>query len=250
MVYFIVQILGLVLGAIGMILTMIVTSMSQWRVSYMIEGNAMDCDKRIDGQWLSRWDGLWVTCVLKSENSMQCNNYDSLVSITTDLKAGRVLMSFSVVLSVIAFIMAVIGLLCTRCCRGAEGSRYCLLLTAGIGFILAGILVLIPISWTTANIIKAINNPICKTIQRQDIGEAILLGWPTLLFLLIAGIIFCWYYPRLERCNTIEYSSQSSLPRPVYVECQTQEKSLSHTVQCKAPERSLSQGNYSRSQYI
>lgn len=225
MAYLIVEILGVILGVVGTILTIIVTSMAQWRVSYMVEGNALNCDKRIDGQWLSRWDGLWLTCVTKNDNSMQCTSYNSLVSITTDLKAGRVLMAFAVVLSIIALIIVIITLLCLRWCRRAEGGRRCLLITAGIAFLLAGLLVLIPISWVTSNIIREINNPICKTIQRQEIGEAIFLGWPTMLFLLIAGAIFCWQCPERERCKSLEYSSEAALPRPVYTPCQTQEKS-------------------------
>ncbi|XP_075449155.1 claudin-8-like [Ascaphus truei] len=237
MAYFIVQILGIVLGAIGTILTIVVTSMSQWRVSYMVEGNALNCDKRIDGQWLSRWDGLWLTCVTKNHNNMHCTSYDSLLSITTDLKAGRVLMAFAVVIAIISLIVAIVGLLCARCHRGEERGRNCLLLTAGIGFIIAGILVLIPVSWTASNIIREINNPMCKTIQRQEIGEAIFLGWPTVLFLLIAGAILCWHCQREERCKGTQYSSQLSLPRPVYVPCQTLEQTTS-------------QAQYSKSQYI
>ncbi|OCT93846.1 claudin-8 [Xenopus laevis] len=237
MAYFILHILGIVLGAISVLLTIIVTSMAQWRVSYMVEGNSMNCDKRIDGMYLSRWDGLWVTCVSKHIGSMQCNGYDSLVSISTDLKTGRVLMSFAVVISIIAFITAIVAFCFSRCCRGRDGSRYCLFITAGIGFILAAILVLIPISWTTSNIIIAINNHLCKTAQKQEIGEALLLGYPTIVFLLITGAIFCWPYPTHERCNSIESCSDSSLPKPVYVPCQTQD-------------RMPSQAHYSQSQYI
>ncbi|XP_073440827.1 claudin-8-like [Dendrobates tinctorius] len=243
MAYYVVQLIAIVLGAIGMVLTVAVTSMIQWRASYMVEGNAANCDKRIDGQWLSRWDGLWLTCVTKNENSMNCHPYDSLVIITTDLKVGRVLMSFAVVISIISFIIAVVSLICIGCCRLAREGRYCLLLTAGIGFIIAGILVLIPIVWTTASIIREINNPACRTMQRIEIGEAVFLGWPTMFFLLVAGAIFCWYQPcedeevcEEDRCKTV-YSSQTSLPRPVYVPCQTQEKSKNQTM-------------YSRSQYI
>ncbi|KAG8450260.1 hypothetical protein GDO86_002783 [Hymenochirus boettgeri] len=203
--------------------------MAQWRVSYMVEGNAMDCDKRIDGHYLSRWDGLWVTCVSKQLNTMHCDTYDSLVSITTDLKTGRVLMSFAVVLSIIAFIIAVVAFCFMRCCRGSDGSKYCLYLTAGIVFIIVGVLVLIPISWTTSNIVIAIKNPVCKTIQRQEIGEALLLGWPTIIFLFISGAIFCWPFRHYRRAKSIDSCSESSLPRQVYKECRTQENIPCHS---------------------
>ncbi|KAG9486195.1 claudin-8-like [Eleutherodactylus coqui] len=241
MAYYIVQLIAIILGAIGMILTIVVTAMIQWRASYMIEGNVGNCDKRIDGQWLSRWDGLWLTCLTKNENNMNCHPYDSLVIITTDLKVGRVLMSFAVVLAIISFITAVVSLVCMGCCKLAREGRYCMLLMAGIGFIIAGILVLIPIVWTTVSIIRENNNPMCRSMQKIEVGEAVFLGWPTMFFLMISGAIFCWFRPCEEEeceednCKTV-YASQTSLPRQVYVPCQTQEKSR--------------QTMYSRSQYI
>ncbi|XP_068122487.1 claudin-8-like [Hyperolius riggenbachi] len=245
MALFMIQLIALILGIIGTILTIIVTAMTQWRVSYMVEGNAVNCDKRIDGQWLSRWDGLWQTCITKSlnvkDNTLVCGPYESLVTITTDLKAARVLMAFAIVIAIIALIIAFFALLFIPWFRRARESKYCLHLTAGIGFILAGILVLIPIIWTTARIIQEINNPVCKTMQRLEIGEAVFLGWPTMFFLLVAGAIFCCYRPCEEEqddgCKNVVYSSQTSLPRPVYIPCQTQE-------------RASSQAQYSRSQYI
>lgn len=242
MAFHVVHLIAIILGVVGMVLTIIVTAMIQWRASYMVEGNAINCAKRIDGQWLSRWDGLWLTCVTKNENNLYCHPYDSLVIITNDLKVGRVLMSFAIVISIISCIVALISLICIGCCKMAYEGRYCMLLTAGIGFILAGILVLIPIVWTTASIIREINNPVCRTMQRIEIGEAVFLGWPTMFFLLVAGAIFICYQPcdeeecEEEQCKTI-YTSQTSLPRPVYAPCETREKEPRQTM-------------YSRSQYI
>lgn len=234
-----VQLIGLILGFIGTILTIVVTALTQWRVSYMVEGNAVNCDKRIDGQWLSRWDGLWLTCISKNQNTMHCEHYESLVIITDDFKAARVLMVFAIVVSIIALVIAIIALLFARCCRRAGDSRYCLLLTSGVAFLLAFILVAISIVWTTANIVREILNPVCKTMQRLEIGEAIFLGWPTMFFLLVAGIILCLFRPceeeQEETCKTTAYSSQTSLQRPVYVPCRTQDN-------CS--------NQYSRSQYI
>ncbi|KAM9320374.1 claudin-8-like [Gastrophryne carolinensis] len=238
MALFIVQIIALLLGLIGTILTIVVTAMTQWRVSYMVEANVLNCDKRIDAQWLSRWDGLWLTCISKNLNGMECRPYESLVIMTNDLKAGRVLMVFAIILSIISLIIALVALVFSRCCRGAREGRCCLLLTAGIGFILAGILVLIPIVWTTANIIYEINNPVCRTAQRVEIGEAVFLGWPTMFFLLIAGAMFCWFRPfddeEEDNCKTVVYSSHQTLPRPVYVPCETQEKNTSRAQFCRS----------------
>ncbi|XP_029435038.1 claudin-8 [Rhinatrema bivittatum] len=235
MALYIIQIIGLILGGIGMILTCIVTGMPQWRISIMVESNCQTSQKRIDGQWLSRWEGLWTTCISQANIHMQCNSYESLVSVTPDLKAGRVLMTFAIILSILAFLTAIIGMLFTRCFGQSARGKYCLLLTAGIAFILAAILVLIPVSWTTNNIISE-RDAMCKTAQRQEMGEAIFLAWPTILFLFIAGVILCCFYPRYDRNESCNYPpSLQHSQKSLYAPCQIEKKPASL---------------YSRSQYI
>nr|XP_033798795.1 claudin-8-like [Geotrypetes seraphini] len=235
MAHYIIQIIGIILGFIGLILTGIVTGMPQWRISIMVESNCQTAQKRIDGQWMTRWEGLWSTCISQSNMQMQCNSYESLVTVTADLKAGRVLMVFALILSILAFITAVIGMLFTHYRRRNEQGKYYLLTTSGIAFILAALLVLIPVSWTTHSIITEYD-AMCKTSQRLEMGEAIFLAWPTILFLLIAGIVLCCFYPRDERQeDSVDYTpSIHQCQKPLYT-CQIQKKTPSV---------------YSKSQYI
>nr|XP_033799550.1 claudin-8-like [Geotrypetes seraphini] len=205
MAHSVVQIIGLILGGVGMILTCVVTGMPQWRISIVLENNCQNLQKRIDATWISRWEGLWVTCISQGKFQMHCNNYDSMVSITPDLKSGRVLMIFAIVLSIFAFLTAIVGMLYKRHSEQSTNGKNCLLLASGIGYILAAVLVLIPVSWTTHNIIREAYNPMCTA--RQELGEAIFLGWPTILILLLSGSILCWFYPRVDSSNGSEYSA-------------------------------------------
>ncbi|KAJ1119684.1 hypothetical protein NDU88_007869 [Pleurodeles waltl] len=213
--FYIFQIIALVMAALATILTLAVTIMPQWRVSIIVENHPQWAGQRIDGQWMSRWDGLWTTCLTQANTAMQCTSYESMVSLTPDLKAGRVLMSFAIVLAVLSLIMGLVGLLFNQCFGRSEQGRNCFLLTSGIGYILAGVIVLVIMSWTAANIIRDAHNPICKGAQRQELGEAIFLGWPTIFFLLLSGIILCWIHPYTSE-ESVEYSVPLDQPRPMY----------------------------------
>ncbi|XP_068122486.1 claudin-8-like [Hyperolius riggenbachi] len=198
MPWFLMQIIGIICGAIGMILTWIITIMPQWRLSVLAEHNGLT-GGRIDGYWISRWDGLWTTCVSNGRMALQCGPYETMVSLTTDLKAGRVLMSCSVTLAVIAFIFSLVGFFLWRCNEEDRPMKHCLLLSSGVMYIISAAIIIIPVSWTTSNIVRqAYAAEVCKGALRIELGEALFLAWPTLVFLLIAGGIMCWYHCRCK----------------------------------------------------
>ncbi|KAG9465292.1 hypothetical protein GDO78_018553 [Eleutherodactylus coqui] len=194
MSWFLVQIIGIICGGVGMVLTWIITIMPQWRLSVLAEHNGIN--GRIDGYWISRWDGLWNTCVNQNRLSMQCTSYESQVSLTMDLKSGRILMSFALTMTFLAFIFSVVSVLMHRCHedRHKDGrvTRHCMRLTAGILYILSTILILIPVTWTTTNILrKAYDAAVCRGAVRIEMGEALFLAWPAIALILVAGIILC-----------------------------------------------------------
>ncbi|XP_053310523.1 claudin-8-like [Spea bombifrons] len=195
MARFLVQVLGVICGGIGMILTWMITFMPQWRVSLFYENNGLNYN-RVDGVWISRWDGLWSTCISQVRGTVTCNSYESMVSVTSDLKAGRVLVGFALTKAVIAFIFSVVGMSFTRCHEEGRHGKNCMLLTAGILYILSVVLIFIPVTWTTNNIVRqAYDSAVCSGAVRIELGEALFLAWPTMVFLLIGGIIMCWLCP-------------------------------------------------------
>ncbi|XP_053561153.1 claudin-8-like [Bombina bombina] len=198
----IVQIIGMILNGVATVLAIAVCAMPHWKVSIVMENGSHG--RRIDGHWISRWDGLWMTCVKQSNNPLSCQYYSQSLSMTPDLKGARVLMSFAVLFAVFAFINALTGILFNQCCRRNRWNQSCLLLTAGISFILAGILILVSVTWTASNVWKDVCFSSCKSVQQQELGEAIFLGWPTVLLFFMGGSIFCWYNPcvcRKKRVN-------------------------------------------------
>ncbi|KAM3921570.1 claudin-8-like [Leptodactylus fuscus] len=194
MICCLIHIIGLIFGTIGMILTWIVTLMPYWRLVVLAENNGLVIDGgRIDGEWISRWDGLWLTCLKQNRIVIECNSYVSMVSLTSDLKAGRIFMSFATALSVIAFIFSIVGFIFTQCCQycnGKASERHCCTITAGLLYFLSAILVLIPVIWTTVNIAhQAYDASLTRGAVRIEIGQALMLAWPNIIFLLLGGII-------------------------------------------------------------
>ncbi|XP_049641771.1 claudin-8 [Suncus etruscus] len=178
-----VQIAGLVLGGVGMVGTIAVTVMPQWRVSAFIGSNIVVFE--------NLWEGLWMNCMRHANIRMQCKVYDSLLALSPDLQASRGLMCAACVLSILAFLTAILGMKCTRCTGDDEKVKGYILLTAGIIFLVTGIVVLIPVCWVANSIIRDFYNPIVEAAQKRELGEALYIGWTTALVLIAGGALFC-----------------------------------------------------------
>ncbi|XP_051841426.1 claudin-8 isoform X2 [Antechinus flavipes] len=199
MACYILQLAGLSLGGIGMVGTVAVTIMPQWRVSAFIGSNIVVFENLLEG--------LWMNCMRHANFRMQCKIYDSQLALPPDLQASRGLMCAASVLSFLAFMIAILGMKCVIC-TGNNVKRFFLLM-AGIMFILAGIVVLIPVSWVAHVTIKDFYNPIVNTAQKRELGEALYIGWTTAAVLVAAGLIFCCVSCCKEKGNHYRYSIPS-----------------------------------------
>ncbi|XP_068921072.1 claudin-8 [Petaurus breviceps papuanus] len=201
MAYYGLQIAGLILGGLGMVGTVAVTVMPQWRVSAFIESNIVVFE--------NLWEGLWMSCMRHANIRMQCKIYDSLLALTPDLQASRGLMCTASVLSFLAFMISILGMKCVICTGNNEQVKGFILLTAGILFILTGIIVLVPVCWVANAIIRDFYNPIVNTAQKRELGEALYIGWLTALLLIAGGTIFCCAFCCKEKGNRYRHSIPS-----------------------------------------
>ncbi|KAM5154816.1 claudin-8 [Callospermophilus lateralis] len=195
------QIAGLVLGGVGMVGTVAVTIMPQWRVSAFIGSNIVVFE--------NLWEGLWMNCMRHANIRMQCKVYDSLLALSPDLQASRGLMCAASVLSFLAFMTAILGMKCTRCTGDNENVKSRILLMAGIIFIVTGMMVLIPVSWVANSIIRDFYNPIVDAAQKRELGEALYIGWTTALVLIAGGALFCCVFCGTEKSSSYRYSIPS-----------------------------------------
>ncbi|KAM5181206.1 claudin-8-like [Mantella aurantiaca] len=201
------QIAGLVLCGIGLVGTCAVTGMPQWRVTAFIENNIIVFE--------ALWEGLWMNCFRQANIRMQCKMYDSLLALTPDLQAGRALMCIAICLSFLSFIVAIIGMKCTQCAEDNERTKGIILLVSGITFIISGIIVLIPVSWTANSIIRDFYNPLVNAAQKRELGDAIYIGWATALALVAGGAILCCFCSPVEKkyAYNLPVKTVSSAPR-------------------------------------
>ncbi|XP_009905687.1 claudin-8-like [Dryobates pubescens] len=216
------QIVGLLIGGTGTIGTFAVMAMPQWRVSAFIENNIIVFE--------TIWEGLWMHCIRQANIRMQCKVYDSMLALPLDLQASRGLMCVGSVLSFLAFVVAVIGMKCTRCAQSSCQDKGHVILTAGLLFILSGIVELIPVCWVANTIISDFYNPLVNAAQKRELGEALYLGWVAALCLIAAGAIFCSFFHCCEKTRSYGYSA------PSYSSTHSQHKKT--------------ESSYSKSQYV
>lgn len=219
------QYAGLLLGGVGMVGTVVVTIMPQWKVSAFIGSNIVVFE--------NIWEGLWMSCMSHTNFRLQCKIYDSMLALPPDLQASRGLMCAASVLSVLAFLTAVLGMHCTKCTGDDDKAKSPILLAAGILFIVVGLVVLIPVSWVANSIITDFYNPIVEDGQKRELGEALYLGWTTALVMLAGGaILSCVSYVNGEsRSYRYSIPSRRTIPKSYHTE--------------KKP-----QSLYSKSQYV
>uniref|UniRef100_A0A3B3DB32 Claudin n=1 Tax=Oryzias melastigma TaxID=30732 RepID=A0A3B3DB32_ORYME len=183
------ELVGICLGFIGFIGAIIVCALPQWKTTAFIGSNI------ITAQVI--WEGLWMNCVVQSTGQMQCKMYDSLLALTADMQASRAMTVIAIILGVLGVLISIVGAKCTNCIED-EAAKAKVMIISGIFFILAGLLVLIPVSWSANTIIQTFYNPVLADPQRREIGASLYIGWASAALLLIGGALLCSRCPPKE----------------------------------------------------
>lgn len=183
------QMLGAALATIGWIGTIIVCAIPMWRVTAFIGSNIVTSQ--------TIWEGIWMNCVVQSTGQMQCKVYDSMLALSSDLQAARALTIISIVVGVLGILLAVAGGQCTNMVED-KSSKAKVAITAGIVFIVAGILCLVPVCWTASTIIQDFYNPMLVSAQKRELGASLFIGWGASALMLIGGGMLCCGCPDKE----------------------------------------------------
>uniref|UniRef100_UPI003AAB46C0 claudin-4-like n=1 Tax=Centroberyx gerrardi TaxID=166262 RepID=UPI003AAB46C0 len=181
------QMLGFALAIIGFLGTIIVCALPMWKVTAFIGANIVTAQ--------TIWEGLWMNCVMQSTGQMQCKIYDSLLALPQDLQAARALVVIAIIAAAFGVIVGIAGGKCTTFVEN-ESSKAKVAIAAGIIFICAGVLILIPVCWSANTIIRDFYNPIITNAQRRELGAMGSMGMQMLgsalaLFGWIGVIIVC-----------------------------------------------------------
>ncbi|KAG7272682.1 hypothetical protein CRUP_008510 [Coryphaenoides rupestris] len=78
-------------------------------------------------------------------------------------------------------------------CVESEEAKAKISLVAGVGLLLAGLLLIIPASWSAHNIVRDFNNPLLVASQKRELGACIFVGWAAGALLVLAGGLLCCF---------------------------------------------------------
>lgn len=196
------QMLGAALGVLGWIGAIIVCAIPMWKVTAFIGSNIVTSQ--------TSWEGIWMNCVVQSTGQMQCKVYDSMLALSSDLQAARALTIVAIIVGIMAILLAVAGGRCTNCVEDPS-SKSKVGIAAGVMFIAAGILVLIPVCWTAHTIIRDFYNPLMVNAQKRELGAALYIGWGAGALMLIGGGMLCCNCPKKDKDTyTARYNAARS----------------------------------------
>lgn len=167
----------------------------------------------------SNQEGLWTSCVIQSTGQQQCKNYDSLLILPSDLQAARAMTIISIIVGGLSLLVVFCGADFTTCVQN-DDAKPKISLVAGIGLVLAGLLVIIPVSWSAHIVVRDFRNPLVPQAQRREMGACIYVGWGAgVLLILAGGLLCCFSRPKSGGSGGTAkyYSNSASAPNKNYV---------------------------------
>ncbi|NWS01698.1 CLD4 protein, partial [Motacilla alba] len=206
------QVLGIALSVIGWLASILCCALPMWRETAFVGNNI------VVAQII--WEGLWMSCVVQSTGQMQCKRLlprHKAWAAPDGVSAARAMVVVAIVLAILGTLLAVAGGKCTNCVED-DTAKAKVMILSGIIFIVAGILILIPISWSANSIIQDFYNPLVSDSQKRDLGSSLYVGWAaSALLLLGGGILCCTCPPRGEKPYSAKFTAARSLPASNYV---------------------------------
>ncbi|CAL8274643.1 unnamed protein product [Lota lota] len=179
-----IQIVCVALGIIGLVGTIVCCAIPKWKVT------AFTGDSIVTAQSIE--EGLWMNCVAQSTGQQQCKIYDSLLVLSSDLQAARAMIIISCMLCSLCLLLLFAGADFTTCVENQDAKAK-ISLVAGIGLILGGLLVIIPVSWSAHNTVQNFNNPMVPSSQKRELGTCIFVGWAAGTLLILGGGLLCCF---------------------------------------------------------
>ncbi|XP_029459335.1 claudin-14 [Rhinatrema bivittatum] len=174
------QLLGLFVAVLGFLGTFIATVLPHWWRTAHVGTNIITA--------VAYFKGLWMECVWHSTGIYQCQLHRSQLALPRDLQAARAMMAVSCVLSTLACVVSVVGMKCTQCARDSS-AKSAIAVCGGISFILAGIMCLVPVSWSTSDMVKDFYNPMLPNGMKYEMGQALYVGFVSAALTIVGGTL-------------------------------------------------------------
>ncbi|XP_055791073.1 claudin-4-like [Salvelinus fontinalis] len=174
-----VEVVGIALGVIGLILTIVICALPTWTVKTIIAGNVATTEVVMYG--------LWMSCVTQGTGKTQCEVYNYMDNWEYVLQPARAMIPTAIILGVLGVMFSMVGAKSTNCIKD-KTSQAKLIIIAGILFILDGILIIIPVSLVARSIISDSSTQI---EGKFELGASLYIGWVAAALLLIGGVTLC-----------------------------------------------------------
>ncbi|KAJ6662398.1 hypothetical protein lerEdw1_011811 [Lerista edwardsae] len=202
-----VQLPGFLLSLLGLAGTITATVLPHWWKTAHVGTNIITA--------VAYMKGLWMECVWHSTGIYQCQLHRSPLALPRDLQAARAMMVISCVLSTLACVVAVIGMKCTHCAKGSS-TKTAIAVLGGILFMLAGLTCLIPVSWSTNDVITDFYNPMLPNGMKYEIGQALYLGFVSASLSIIGGALLSASCQQSRSNTTNQPQSRNTRAAPAY----------------------------------
>ncbi|KAL3999943.1 putative claudin-24 [Oreochromis niloticus] len=155
--------------------------------------------------------GLWETCVLNQQGTLECRPYDSLLGLRPEIKLARILMCTALGVGMLGILLAIPGLHLVNGCRQQLEDVSCkkaLKATSGALCLVAGILDLIPVSYIAhVTVEQFFDESVPDMVPRWEFGDALFCGWTAGVLYLAAGILLlisCFYVQKLNSNRPVD----------------------------------------------
>ncbi|KAM5290107.1 claudin-2 [Glossophaga mutica] len=178
-----IQLIGYILGLLGLLGTLVAMLLPSWRTSSYVGASIVTA--------VGFSKGLWMECATHSTGITQCDIYSTLLGLPPDIQAAQAMMVTSSAISSLACIISVVGMRCTVFCQDSRAKNR-VAIVGGVFFILGGLLSFIPVAWNLHGILREFYSPLVPDSMKFEIGEALYLGIISSLFSLVAGVILCF----------------------------------------------------------
>ncbi|XP_007562218.1 claudin-9-like isoform X1 [Poecilia formosa] len=166
-----VQMVCVALSAIGLIGVIICCALPEWSVT-----NQGDMEAHY---------GLWKACVKYTTGPQECRTYIGSW-LPSEMHSFRALTIISCMLGILSLLLLLFGSDFTPCVQN-ENTKPKMILAAGVGLILTGLLVIIPVSWKTHDM-----RNIPMLVVRVMLGASIYIGFIAGLMLMLTGGLLCY----------------------------------------------------------
>ncbi|XP_007562291.2 claudin-4-like [Poecilia formosa] len=199
-----VQMVCLAFGAVGLIGAIRCCTLPQWVVwVYRSENRTSKEHQR----------GLWMDCEKQSTRQLECKLHDSMVAPPPLLQAFRAMTVISCILCGLSLLILFFGADFTTCVQNQD-TKHRTILVAKVGLLLAGLLVIIPVSWVahTPYALMVRDTPLLNVLKRE-LGVCIYIGWAAGVLMILTGVLLCCLSRPRSSCSggtTSYYSNRAS----------------------------------------